>query len=266
MTWSARSDDPGILGVGISGSTVTLTPVSPGSATVTVTADDGHAEAVQTFHATVPEPNHAPEAVGSIPAQTLTEDGKPLSVDVAPFFSDPDGDPLTYTAQSGDPGVVTTGMSGSTVTLTPVSDGTATVTVTAGDGSADAVQSIAVTVRQGQRSPSPVTRPTSVSNPPSEPEIELTGVNIVVAGSKRKTEHFPHTIFLRISPEPEGAQLGGFGFSVDPSGNDTGTFTFSDRIGDTVHIWFRCDRDFTGVATITFRGGSIVETFSVTCQ
>ena len=131
LTYTARSGEPGVLEVSGSGSTITLTPVSPGSTTVTVTAGDGSAEAVQTFRATVPEPNRAPEAVGTIPDQTLTEDGNPLSVDVAPFFNDPDGDPLTWSARSGDPGIVRTGMSGSTVTLTPVSAGTATVTVTA---------------------------------------------------------------------------------------------------------------------------------------
>ena len=209
--------------------------------------------------------------MGTIPDQTLTEDGSALSVDVAPYFSDPDGDPLTWSAQSGDPGVVTAGMSGSTLTLTPVSDGTATVTVTASDGNASARQTLSATVQGHQGSPStpstaPAPPPRPQPPPTQEPEIELTGVKIVVAGSKSKTEHFPHTVFLRISPEPEGAQLSGFGFSVDPSGNNTGTFSFSDRIGDTVSIWFRCHRDFTGVATITFRGDSIVETFSVTCR
>ena len=109
-----------------------------------------------------PPANRAPEAVGTIPDQTLTEDGNALSVDVAQNFSDPDGDPLTWSARSGDPGVVTAGMSGSTLTLTPVSDGTATVTVTASDGTAEAVQEIAVTVDpRAQASP-----PANVSSPP----------------------------------------------------------------------------------------------------
>ena len=272
LTYSVQSGDPGIVRVSSSGSTITLTPVSPGNTTVTVTASDGHAEAVQTFPATIPEPNRVPEAVGTIPSQTLTEGGNTISLDVAPYFSDPDGDPLTWSAQSGDPDVVTAGMSGSTLTLTPVSPGNTTVTVTARDGYASALQTVSATVQQQAERPAsaPATTPKRPPQPQRpttrEPEIALTGVNIVVAGSKSKTEHFPHTVFLRISPEPEGAQLSGFGFSVDPSGNNTGTFSFSDRIGDTVSIWFRCHRDFTGVATITFRGGSIVETFSVTCR
>ena len=153
LTWSAQSGDPGIVRVSSSGSTIDLTPVSPGNVTVTVTAKDGHAEAMQTFRVTVSEPNRDPEAVGSIPVQTLTEDGNPLSVDIAPYFRDPDGNPLTWSAQSSDPGVLGVSSSGSTVTLTPVSAGTATVTVTASDGHAEAVQTFRVTVPEPNRDP-----------------------------------------------------------------------------------------------------------------
>lgn len=94
--------------------------------------------------------NSAPEAVGSIPAQTLTAGGTAGSVNAGRYFRDPDGETLTYTARSGRSGVVTAGVSGSTVTLTPVAAGTATVTVTARDpGGLSATQSIAVTVQAG---------------------------------------------------------------------------------------------------------------------
>ena len=162
LMYSARSGDTGIVRVNISGATITLIPVLPGNTTVTVTASDGHAEAVQTFPATIPEPNRVPEAVGSIPAQRLTEGGNTISLDVAQYFSDPDGDALTYTAESGNPGIVRVSSSGSMVTLTPVSPGNTTVTVTARDGHAEAVQAIDVTVRERRSSP-----PQSVSSPPS---------------------------------------------------------------------------------------------------
>lgn len=91
--------------------------------------------------------NQAPRAIGSIPAQTLTEGGRSVSVNVAPYFTDPDGDALTYTARSSRTGVVTAVVSGSTATLTAVAAGTATVSVTARDpGGLGATQSIAVTV------------------------------------------------------------------------------------------------------------------------
>ena len=69
-------------------------------------------------------------------------------VNVARYFTDPDGDALTYAASSSRTDVVTAAVSGSTVTLTPVAAGTATVTVTARDpGGLSATQSIAVTAQ-----------------------------------------------------------------------------------------------------------------------
>ena len=109
-------------------------------------------DAVQGLNGT-PGTNQAPEAVGAIPTQTLTMGGSASRVDVAPYFRDPDNDPLTYTAVSGASSTVaasTGGISGSTVTLTPVAAGTATITVTARDpGGLTVTQSIAVTVQAG---------------------------------------------------------------------------------------------------------------------
>ena len=98
-----------------------------------------------------PPENRAPRAEGSIPAQTLEQGGSTHSVDVAPYFSDPDEDPLTYSTQSDDPEILRASSSGSTVTLTPISAGTATVTVTASDGSVETVQTFRVTVPEPNR-------------------------------------------------------------------------------------------------------------------
>ena len=92
--------------------------------------------------------NQPPRVTGAVPAQTLTVGGGSASVNVARYFTDPDGDRLTYTARSSGTGVVRASVSGSVVTLSPVSAGTATVTVTASDpDGASATQAIAVTVR-----------------------------------------------------------------------------------------------------------------------
>ena len=90
--------------------------------------------------------NGPPEAVGTIPAQALTEAGPAVGVSMEAWFSDPDDDELTYAAASGDAGVVTAAASGDTVWLAPGAAGTATVTVTASDPDGlSATQAIAVT-------------------------------------------------------------------------------------------------------------------------
>ena len=77
--------------------------------------------------------NDAPVAVGTIPEQTLEEGGEPLTLDLAPYFTDVDGDGLTFTAESSDPAVTSVVVSGSALTLTAVVNGAATVAVTATD-------------------------------------------------------------------------------------------------------------------------------------
>ena len=77
--------------------------------------------------------NGPPEAVGTIPAQALTELGPAVGVPMGAWFSDPDDDELTYAAASSHAGVVTVVVADDIVWLAPGTAGTATVTVTASD-------------------------------------------------------------------------------------------------------------------------------------
>ena len=99
-----------------------------------------------------PIANQAPLAVDSIPAQNLDANGVAVTVDVTPYFSDPDDeDTLTYSATSDNLGAASVIISGAIVTITPKSPGIATVTVTASDGTLTATQRIAVTVEAAPR-------------------------------------------------------------------------------------------------------------------
>ena len=96
---------------------------------------------------TVGQPvNRAPVAQGTIPAQNL-DVGESVRIAVTSYFSDPDGDRLTYSAATSDAAVATAATSGSVVTVEGRSAGNATITVTADDGSLTARQTIRVTVR-----------------------------------------------------------------------------------------------------------------------
>ena len=75
-------------------------------------------------------PGSGPVTVGRIPDLELTP-GVRRSVDVSPYFSDPDGDPLTYAARSSNPDVATATASGASVAVLALARGTATITVTA---------------------------------------------------------------------------------------------------------------------------------------
>ena len=154
LSYRATSDASSVAGVSVSGSNVTVTGEAPGAATITVTATDpGGLSATQTFEVTVNRANQAPTVSGSIPAQTVAV-GETAVVDVSAYFSDPDGDALSYAASSSNPSVAVVSTSGATVMITAVAKGSVTVTVTATDpGGLTATQTVEAIVPN--RAPEP---------------------------------------------------------------------------------------------------------------
>ena len=138
LTFTATSSSPAVATVTVSEATLTIRAVAAGAATISVTASDPDgAGAEQRFEVTVP--NRAPEAVGTLPPRTLAVD-ETEPVVVSPFFQDPDGDPLAYTAASSDSAVAAVSVSGDTVSVTALAKGVATITVTARDGQGPAAE------------------------------------------------------------------------------------------------------------------------------
>ena len=134
LTYTVTSSDTAVATVGVSSTTLTVTPVAAGTATITLTGTDpGGLSATHDFSLTVTSENKAPTTVGTIPKQTLTLGEAAVTIDVSSYFSDADGDTLTYTATSGDTTKVTVSVSGADVTLTPIATGTVTVVVQATD-------------------------------------------------------------------------------------------------------------------------------------
>ena len=143
LTYSAASSTSGVAVVTTSGSVVSVRPLSVGMTTVTVTARNDLGQAMQTFDVNVRNPN-APQAVGSLDDITLVLGQPPHDVEVANVFT---GEALVFTAVSSNPGQALETVSGSVVTVTPVSVGTTTVTVTATNSAGTAMQTFDVTVR-----------------------------------------------------------------------------------------------------------------------
>ena len=118
---------------------------------------DGPADAVTVLNATGPAvalwrdrpaaANRPPEPVGALSPVRIGLNEGTATVSVSGAFRDPDGDPLTYGATSSAVQVAAVSVSGSRVTVTPVSEGTATVRVMATDaGGLSAAQTFTVTV------------------------------------------------------------------------------------------------------------------------
>ena len=68
--------------------------------------------------------------------------GDTFTSDLSTVFSDPDGDPLTFSASSNDDGVATATVSESTLTVEAVALGSATITVTAADANGGVILSV----------------------------------------------------------------------------------------------------------------------------
>ncbi len=145
LSYAASSSNVRVATVSVAGDAATVTGIAQGRATVTVTATDGNGlSAKLAFAVTVP--NRAPVVGDAVPAQSVFVD-ESISVDVAPSFSDPDGDPLAYAASSSNASVVAASVVGDAATLTGVARGQAIVTVAASDPAGlFATLSFAVTV------------------------------------------------------------------------------------------------------------------------
>ena len=172
LTYAPATSAASVVAVSVSGSTLTVRTVAKGQATISVTATDpGGLTADQGFAVVVP--NRAPIVTDTIPPQRLTVGEEPAWTGTD-YFTDPDGDVLTYTIGTTDSSVVLTAVSGDDFAILAVTPGTATVTVTATDGDGlSASQSVAVT--------SEAQLPVVISV--VEPSVLLEGADATIRGS-----------------------------------------------------------------------------------
>ena len=145
---SVSSSDATVATVTEESGTLTITGKALGTATITVTATDPFdSVATQTIAVSVKNP---PTTVGTIPniAGAVNQAGKTFAL--SPYFSEPNGQTLTYSASSSDTYYVSVYVNSSNeLEVTPRSAGNATVTVTATNTDGlSATQSFSVTLTE----------------------------------------------------------------------------------------------------------------------
>ncbi|WP_068776573.1 S-layer homology domain-containing protein [Paenibacillus sp. FJAT-26967] len=131
--------DQSVASVSITGKTLTIVPVSTGKTSVQLTVSDGRGGTAAANVAITVNPakvNAAPSAVSMIYEQVLTPGvTNARTFDLSQLFSDPDGDPLTFTAVSASGAAAAASVAGDMLTLTPgTGSGSTKVTITADDG------------------------------------------------------------------------------------------------------------------------------------
>ena len=138
LLYGAGTSNALVAGVSVSGSTMTVVGVGTGQAAGLIFArDQAGGEAVQNFLITVP--NQPPVAAQALPPLSLTT-GQVHQIDLSQYFSDPEGDELTFGVTTGNTLVAVGAVSGSTLTVVGVTVGSTTITVTARDSDGGEVQ------------------------------------------------------------------------------------------------------------------------------
>ena len=146
LTISAQSSDETVVRAVVSpGFILDIFGVSRGNAIVTVTAIDMEG-GTGMYVITVTVSNQPPEAVGSIPTQSI-EAGDLLTLDLNDYFTDADGQKLVYKAIAANATIVGLFLSESNLDIVGASGGSTKVTITATDPDGDeAVQVFDITV------------------------------------------------------------------------------------------------------------------------
>ena len=140
---TAASSNNAVAGVTVSSdySQLTVNAQARGTATITVTADDGNGGTVSdAFTVTVKAAPIVSSTISDVSG--LVAGGDAQSVSLSGIFSDADADALTVTASSSDNTKVTVSVAsdGSALTVSGVAEGAATITVTARDVDGNRVQ------------------------------------------------------------------------------------------------------------------------------
>ena len=142
LTFSAASSAEDLASVSLADSTLSVTGLAAGAATVTVTATNSEGSAEQSFDVAVKDV--PPAAAAELPDLTLSVGDDPAAIDVAAAFS---GTALTFSAASSAEDLASVSLADSTLSVTALAAGAATVTVTATNSEGSAEQSFVVTVK-----------------------------------------------------------------------------------------------------------------------
>ena len=140
LQYSAMSSSEAMATVSLEGTSLTVSGVAAGPASVTVTAMNTAGSAMQSFEVNVRDV--PPGTVGALPDISLVAGGAPAVVDLAPAFS---GTALVFGASTTDV-AVNVSLAGAHLTVTPAIEGVAAVNVTASNTEGSVSMSFSATV------------------------------------------------------------------------------------------------------------------------
>ena len=250
--------DIATVSVAQDGSSLTVTGVAAGTATIEVVARDLYGEqAIDEFNVTVKEsaPNSAPTVASAIDDATIANQSGTHNVSLSEVFDDADEDALTITAESSKTSVATVSVAADQTSLTvsakkrgtcrfsscPWLEGPANITVTAKDGNGGSVSdSFTVTVKSAPVVASALpditgleigdTRTPSLSGVFSDADQDALTVTEVASSDTSKV-----SISTSMTTAADGSiVITGFTLTAMDSGTATITVTAQDSDGNSV--------------------------------
>ena len=180
----------------------TLRVVTTGDARLEITA--ASAETVL--------PNNPPSQILTLPSITVNET---TTLDLAPYFTDIDGDALLYSTSTS--AIATLDVEDSIVTITPISDGTETVTIYTSDLEEIIQSTLELTVAM------PVAEPVMMNGTNTTIETTLNGTNTTETNTT-DTNSTNETVIPGITL-PDGNETNMTGVMVNGTGNSTDNTT-----------------------------------------
>lgn len=195
---------------------------------VSLTVSDGTEQIAATLVIAITAANRAPELVSPLPSPQYTE-GQAVSLDVSGHFSDPDGDPLTFSATGLPGGLAISAAGRMSGTLAPgaASGSPFAVTVSASDGSASASGTLTIGVTAANQPPSLPSVPTLTT--PEDTPLTITAQRLGVVDDDLSR------VVIEVSAPPPGANYSVEGTVVRPAPDFHGTISIEVRISDQSH-------------------------------
>ncbi len=225
--------------------TVTYTPDAgfQGTDTFTYTLSDGNGGTdTATVSVQVPPGPQIPDATPIDPQSD--DDGETITLDVSDNFTDPNGDPLTFSASGLPPGLMVdpnTGVISGTIDPDASQGGPYTVTITAVDPDGNAVST---TFPWNVANPVPVAEANTTATP------EETPVTIAVLGNDVDPDGDPITVTSTTPPANGTVSINPDGtITYTPDAGFQGTDTFTYTIGD--------NNGGSSTATVTINVGPV---------
>jgi len=153
LVYSVNSSNASVVTASVANDTLQLFEEGLGVAVISVTASDSQFSIDDQFDFRVSNLNDPPQVVSTIEDRTYDEGFGSEKINLAVYFSDPDGDILSYAAEVIDTNIVKSSVSGSILTIIESGNGETDLIVSASDGALSVKDTVHIEIKNVNDAP-----------------------------------------------------------------------------------------------------------------